>query len=97
MWQINMIVVRLIMTSWEEVAYSLHYEIPQVEAIKSKGNENPEKCCKQLFVDWLSTSNGIGPKTWNTLLNNLRTRVVGLTPAVEKIEYLLLKVDRTPE
>ena len=92
-----MIVVEQIMTSWEEVAYSLEYETEQVKAIKSYCREDPKKCCKQLFEDWLDTSNGIDPKTWKTLLNILKTRVGGLAGAIEKIEYLLLKVDITPE
>ena len=97
MWQINMIVVEEIMTSWEDVAYALEYGIEQVEAIKSRCRENPKICCKNFFVDWLSTSHGIGPKTWKMLLNILKTRVGELTAGVEKIEYQLLKVNITPE
>ena len=90
MWQINKIVVEEIMTSWEDVAYSLEYKIEEVHAIKSYCREDPKKCCKKLFEDWLSTSNGTSPKTWKTLLNTLKTRVNGLTAAAEKIEFLLL-------
>ena len=97
MWKINMIVVPLIMTSWENVAYSLRYRIEEVEAIKLKYKEDPEKCCKELFVNWLSTHNGICPKTWKTLLNALKTGVFGLTAATEKIEFLLPKDNITPE
>ena len=39
-----------------------------VNAIKLKNNDNPKKCCKDIFKDWLSTDHGVGPKTWSTLI-----------------------------
>ena len=97
MWKINQIVIPLIGDSWEVVAHSLEYRIEQVEIIKSNYRGNSEECCRGLFVDWLTKSNGVCPKTWKTLLNTLKERVFELTAAVEKIEYLLPKKKVTRE
>ena len=97
MWKINQIVIPLIGTSWEVIAYSLEYRAEQVKMIKSNCKGDSEECCRGLFVDWLNTSNGIGPKTWKTLLNTLKERVLEHAAAVEKIECLLLKDKVTPE
>ena len=72
MGDINKIVIPKIQAEWEDVAYALHYEIPTVNAIKAMCNDNPKKCCKELFKDWLSTDHGAGPKTWSTLLDKLK-------------------------
>ena len=72
MGDINKIVIPKIQAEWEDVAYALRYEISTVDAIKAKYNENPKKCCKELFKDWLSTDRGTGPKTWSTLLDKLK-------------------------
>ena len=69
---LNMIVVHKINAEWEDVAFALRYEIPAVESIKSKHNQDPKKCCKELFKDWLITNNGAGPKIWSTLLDKLK-------------------------
>lgn len=85
MWQLNTIVVRKIMARWDEVAYtSLHYDIPIVEAIERKHKGDPKNCCQELFKDWLSTGNGIAPKTWEKLLEQLK-KIPELLASVEDI------------
>ena len=69
---LNKMVVPRISAFWEDVAYALHYHIPTVYAIKLKHDDNPKKCCRELFVDWLTTNNGAAPKTWSTLLDKLK-------------------------
>ena len=68
------IVVPKIMTEWEYIAYALYYDHVTIKAIKEKERENPKKCCKEFFSDWLTTNNGAkaGPKVWSTLLNALK-------------------------
>ena len=56
---------------WKEIADILEFTIEQKELIKETEKEDPRKCCVHLFEKWLSTSNGIGPKTWGTLLEEL--------------------------
>ena len=86
MWQLNKIVVPLVMAHWTDIAYSsLHYDIPKVKSIQVKHTNNPKDCCKELFTDWLTTDNGIDPKTWKTLLNQLN-EVEELVATVEQIK-----------
>ena len=80
---INKIVIPQIKAEWEDVAYALRYKIPEVNGIKAKYSDNPKRCCQELFIDWLSTNNGIGPKTWSTLLDKLG-EIKELTAAREK-------------
>ena len=72
MGDINKVVIPQIQAEWEDVAYALDYEIVTVNSIKAKHNNNPKKCCKDLFIDWLSTDHGASPKTWSTLLEKLK-------------------------
>ena len=71
MGNINKIVVPRIQAEWEDVAYALSYEISTVNGIRASG-EDPKKCCKRLFIDWLSTDHGVTPKTWSTLIEKLK-------------------------
>jgi len=68
---INKIVVPRIHTEWEDFAYALRYKIATVRGIKAN-NENTKTCCKELFIDWLSTDHGVGPKTWKTVIEKLK-------------------------
>ena len=91
MGDINKIVIPKIQAEWEDVAYALHYEIPTVNAIKAMCNDNPKKCCKELFKDWLSTDHGAAPKTWSTLLDKLK-EVEDLAAATNDIMNELRKL-----
>ena len=43
------IVIPKIKAYWEDVAYLLQFKIIDVDAIKEKHNDDPKKCCQQLF------------------------------------------------
>ena len=91
MWQVSEIVVPLIMAHWRDVAYnSLYYDIPTVKRIDATHNGDPRKCCLKLFIDWLSTNHGVGPKTWETLLKQLK-EVPELNASVEWIKKRLTR------
>lgn len=86
MWQLYKFVVPKIIPHWEEVAYiSLHYDVPTVERIEATHKGDPKKRCQALLKDWLSTDNGVGPKTWETLLKQLK-EVEELAASIEEIE-----------
>ena len=85
------IVIPRINADWEDVAYALHYKIPAVKSIKTKHNNDPKKCCKELLTDWLITNNGVGPKVWSTLLDKLE-KVEELTAAREEIRKELIEM-----
>ena len=86
---INNIVIPLIKSEWEDFAYALHYQINSVKAIKEKHREDPKKCCRALFEDWLLTDRGDGPKTWQTILDKLK-EVEELVAAGEEIMQALI-------
>ena len=91
MGKINKFVVPQIQAEWEDVAFALQYKIPTVNAIKAKHNDNPNKCCKELFKDWLSTDHGVGPRTWSTLLEKLQ-EIEDLAVATSEIKTELQKL-----
>ena len=90
MYELIEFVMPKIQAEWEDVAYSLYYEIYMVEAIKMKHREDPRKCCRELLQDWLTTENGRSPKTWSTLLDALR-KVNELASVTREIEKVLSK------
>ena len=85
MWRLGRNVIPQIMAHWQDVAYhSLHYDVPTVTAIEKSCASDPKRCCLELFQDWLTTTNGVGHKTWETLLTQLK-KVEGLADTVEEI------------
>lgn len=88
---LNKIVVPKISANWEEVAYALCFKIHTVESIASKHNGDPKKCCMELLKNWLSTSNGVKPKNWSTLLSKLKD-VEELDAVSEEIIKELVKM-----
>ena len=85
MFRLNGIVIPKILDHWKDVAcYSLCYDVSLVEEIEERCAGDPKQCCIDLFKDWLSTKNGASPKTWETLLNQLK-EVERLTNKVGEI------------
>ena len=74
MFDLTKIVIPKIMNEWKYIAEALHYDIATIKAIREKNREDPKKCCREFFEDWLTTNNGAraGPKVWSTLLDALR-------------------------
>jgi len=91
MWNVIKIVIPKVKASWEDVAYSMGYDVYFVKATR-EGFNSLEKRCRQVFTDWLMTSHGPAPKTWHTLLSKLKD-VDDLTAAVESIEKELTELD----
>ena len=58
-------------SEWEDIAYSLRYDITTIRAIKKDGKDCKD-CCRKLFEDWLSSGHGATPKTWCTLLKKMK-------------------------
>ena len=83
-------IIPKIAAEWENVAYALHFDIPKVEFIAQKSRDDPMRCCKELFKVWLSTDQGASPKTWATLLNQLK-QIHELTATEEHIRQQLLQ------
>ena len=82
-------VIPEIQERWKNVAYIvLHCDIETVEAIQKKHQNDIEECSQELFKIWLTTAQGVKPKTWSTLIEKLK-KVKGLTSATEVIENKL--------
>ena len=79
------IVVPKVAAYWDTIAYCLDIEIPRVDIIREKCSNNPEKCCKEVFIHWLTSKEGIRPKTWKVLLQTLK-EITELTAVTEQIE-----------
>jgi len=77
-----------IAAEWKMVADYLNYDIPTINLIAETGKEDPMKCCIELFIDWLSTDNGLAPKTWSTLIETLK-KIRQLSGAAKQIEESL--------
>ena len=65
------IVIPLLKAEWEDVAFILNYKTPSIDSIKESHHNDPKKCCRELFKNWLETNHGVSPKTWGTLLNTI--------------------------
>ena len=86
------IVVPKVFAEWEDIACALRYKISAVDGIKNNHKDNPTQCCKELFEDWLVTSNGATPKTWGTLLDKLK-EIEELDGVTEEIIEELIQKD----
>ena len=71
MWNLIKIVIPKIQADWEDVAYSMQYDVATVEAFKEHCHDG-KKCCRKLFEDWLNSSHGTTPKTWSKLLERIK-------------------------
>ena len=78
------IVIPLLKAEWEDVAFLLNYKTHLVNSIKQFYRNDPRKCCRELFIDWLETNHGVSPKTWSTLLNTI-AESEDFTKTVEQI------------
>ena len=83
------IVAPKIMDKWEYLAYCMRYGPGEVSAFQ-KDSQGCKECCEKLFKDWLSTSHGPTPKTYQTLLEYIKKNS-DLAAASEKIEKELIQ------
>ena len=69
---VHKIVIPNISFCWKTVADFLEYTIAKKKEIDERQRGDPTKCCVELLEDWLSTDNGVKPKTWSKLLSLLK-------------------------
>ena len=87
---LHKIVIPHISFCWNKVADFLEYSIPKKNEIAVRQRDDPYKCCAELLEDWLSTDNGVKPKTWSNLLTILK-EIRELRSSCSSIEEQLLK------
>ena len=85
------VVVPKIAGHWKEVAFNLHYDVTRVRIIQEKCRDDPERCTCELFIYWLQSSEGLGPRSWETLLSVLK-ETPKLTAVKESIERELIEL-----
>ena len=68
--------------------YCMKYTLGEVAAFKKNASDLKE-CCKNLFINWLTTGHVPKPKTYQTLLKHIK-KISNLTAASEAIERELI-------
>lgn len=79
------VIVPKIAGHWKSVAFNLHYDVTRVRIIQEQCRDDPENCTCELFMYWLQSSEGLGPKSWETLLTVLK-QIPKLKAVTESIE-----------
>ena len=79
------IVIPKVANHWDTLAYFLEFEVSRVQIISKQHPNNPEKSCTEVFIYWLTSDEGISPKSWGVLLKTLK-KIKKLTAATEQIE-----------
>ena len=88
MWNLIKLVIPEVKAHWKNLAYSMEYKTAQIKAIETDGGDVSERCT-ELLQDWLDTSHGCTPKTWEKLLERIKD-VDELYAAAERIKESLL-------
>ena len=91
MHQVVKVVVPRIAGHWKAVAYNLHYDVTRVRIIQEQCRDDPEQCSCELFIYWLQSSDGLGPRSWETILSALK-QAPNLKSVSESIEKELMEL-----
>ena len=89
MFELIEIVAPKMMAEWESLAFCMRYTPTEVAAF-NKDAKDLKECCKNLFKNWLTTSHGPKPKTYQTLLKHIK-KIKNLAEASEAIEKELIE------
>ena len=66
------IVIPKVSAHWKKVLANLEFSLHVKDEIEKKHKGNPNECCEDLFERWISSNQGIGPKTYAKLLDVLK-------------------------
>ena len=89
MHELNEIVMPKIMANWEDLAYCMRYKPTDVKGFKADSRDLKE-CCKNFFLNWITTNHDPKPKTYQVLLNYI-DKVNNLATASEAIRKELIQ------
>jgi len=90
MWLLHQFVIPKIAADWSLVADYLEYQVECKKVIRRKCRDDPMECCVELLEDWLSSDNGVSPKSWSKLIEILK-KIKSLAAATENIVQDLAK------
>ena len=85
------VVVPKIAGHWKAVAFNLHYDVTRVRTIQEQCRDDPEQCTCEMFMYWLQSSEGLGPRSWETILSALK-ETTKLRAVSESIESELIEL-----
>ena len=81
-------VIPRISAEWETVAAYLEYSIPMKKSISKANRGLPRECCTELLEDWISSDNGVKPKTWEKFMDVL-SEISSLAMVTKQIKQCL--------
>ena len=85
---INKHVIPRISAEWETVAAYLEYSIAIKNLIIRTNRGLPRECCTALLEDWITSDNGVKPKTWEKLIEVLN-KISSLSMVTKQIKQCL--------
>ena len=85
---VNKYVIPRISTEWEQVCEHLQYSTAIKNMISRTNKGLPSDCCIALLEDWISTDNGVKPKTWEKLIEVL-SQISSLAMVTKQIKQCL--------
>ena len=85
MHELTEIVIPKIKAEWESLAYCMRYQPSDVTGFKTDF-QNLKQCCKELFINWITTDHGPKPKTYQTLLSHIENikDLVGVSEVIKE-------------
>ena len=81
-------VIPRISADWETVAAYLEYSIATKNLIKKTNRGLPRECCTGLLEDWITSDNGVKPKTWEKFVDVL-SQISSLAMVTKQIKQCL--------
>ena len=81
-------VIPRISAEWQTVAAYLEYSIATTKLIKKTNRGLPRDCCTELLEDWITTDNGVKPKTWEKFVEVL-SEISSLAMVTKQIKQCL--------
>ena len=81
-------VIPRISAEWETVAAYLEYNIATKRSISKANRGLPRECCTALLEDWITTDNGVKPKTWEKFIEVL-SEISSLAMVTKQIKRCL--------
>ena len=81
-------VVPRISKEWESLCEHLEYSAALKNIISRTNRGIPRDCCKALLEDWVTTDNGVKPKTWEKLIEVL-SEISSLAMVTKQIKQCL--------
>ena len=85
---VSKLVIPRISAEWEQVCKHLEYSIAIKKMISRTNRGLPGECCTALLEDWITTDNGVKPKTWEKLIEVL-SEIGSLAMVTEQIKQCL--------